>query len=271
MRLTTFFVALLLCAHSFKVDAGVGKGTWLRNAWRATTAQVNGKSSKVKSSVIIPLVIVAACASFYSCDRVDLPDYANSVIGVDNESFAELGISSADAEHYSDPNMLMPADYDGLLVVFNQNGVLETGTATDIGRDYELEISNLEKMSGRRTVIKLWQIKGALINDSDNIGKIIYANSSDIKRKATTNFKEEHAARQLLRNKDVTIFGEVINEFSGDWLLFIPALGTRFESDENRLFDLGIRGFWISRSICLLQRTQLLGARRSNADISASS
>ena len=93
MRLTTFFVALLLCAHSFKVDAGVGKGTWLRNAWQATTAQVNGMSSKVKSSVVIPLVIVAACASFYSCDRVDLPDYANSVLGVDNESFAELGIA----------------------------------------------------------------------------------------------------------------------------------------------------------------------------------
>ena len=58
MRLTAFFVALLLCAHSFKVDAGVGKGTWLRNALRATTAQVNGMLSKVKSSVGIPLVIV---------------------------------------------------------------------------------------------------------------------------------------------------------------------------------------------------------------------
>ena len=244
MRLTTFFMALLLCAHSFKVDAGVGKGTWLRNALRATTAQVNGMSSKIKASVGIPLVIFAACASFYSCDRVDLPDYANSVIGVDNESFAELGISMADAERYSDPNMLMPADYDGMFVAFMQDGIIETGTAMDIGRSNELEITNLENMNGRRTIIKKWQIKGVLINDSDNAGNIMYVNSSDIKRKATTVFKEERAARQLLWHKDVTIFGEVVNEFSDGWLLFIPVMGTGFGPNENIFFDLGIRGFW---------------------------
>ena len=150
----------------------------------------------------------------------------------------------ADAERYSDPNMLMPADYDGMFVAFMQDGIIETGTAMDIGRYNELEITNLENMNGRRTIIKKWQIKGVLINDSDNTGNIMYVNSSDIKRKATTVFKEERAARQLLWNTDVTIFGEVVNEFSDGWLLFIPVMGTGFGPNENVFFDLGIRGLW---------------------------
>lgn len=70
MRLTTFLVALLLCVHSFKADANVNKGAWLRDAMRATTARVGNIPGKAMSLLATPLVILTMCANFYACDQV---------------------------------------------------------------------------------------------------------------------------------------------------------------------------------------------------------
>lgn len=70
MRLTTFLIALLLCVHSFKADAKVNKGVWLRDAMRATITGVEGISGKAMSLLATPLVMFAMCANFYACDQV---------------------------------------------------------------------------------------------------------------------------------------------------------------------------------------------------------
>ena len=254
MRLTTFFVALLLCVYSFKVDASGGKATWLRQAMRATVAKVEGVPSMVKAAMGITVVGIALCTGI-GCDIA--PNYSNLINAAMYEDVAVYGVSSAEADYYANDNVdKSPADYHDKLVVFNQDGVLELGIARNTGRNNEVIVTSLEgrdgsieeavlkatgEKDGRRTIIKTWQIKGVWLNDSDYVNDIITVEARYAKRRETTNFKEEQAARELLKQKNVQVFGTVAGEFSDEWLLFTAALGTGFKMDEDIWLDLGIR------------------------------
>ena len=238
MKMTTLLMALLLCAHSFKVDAGAG--TLLRNAMRATTTKVGSMSSKVKSLVGVSLATVALCAGMMACDRA--PSYVDNLAGVVDEQVSEMGISSADAAIYeADKAWKDPSIYDGLLVVFKQDKLLEIGIASHTGRHNEVVITDLERENGRRTIIKTWQIRGVLINDSELVGDNIEIESRHARLKETDNVKVDQAARQVLWHKDATIYGEVVSEFSDGWLLFYANYASGMPTNDKKPLDLGIR------------------------------
>ncbi len=235
MRWTAFFLGVLLCANSLRVDAGV-KSTWLREAMRAAATKVGVSGKAMKSALVMPVAIIAACASFYACERRDFPSYTD-FINASGETM-ELGIGKAESARYSNPDIWKnPVDYDGRLVLFRQSGTLETGigSVNDNLEHNELEVVGVEQKN-RRTIIKVWQVKGVLMQGSDNVGSVITVLTDDTMRRATESFREDRAARQILSNKGVTLSGGVVDEFVGvngaNWLLFVPQFGTGFPVDE---------------------------------------
>ena len=244
MKLTAMAMVLLLCAYSFFAgEARASKFPQMREAWRAAVTHVKGLPAAAKSAVGITLIAAALCIGGTGCDLVDAPSYVGD-LHTDQAALSTLGISSADADRYADKDIWKtPAEYDGKLIVFSQNGVFELGVASDGGRHNELVITDLEKKNGRRTIIKVWQVKGVMINDSSNVGKTITVEAGDARRRANNNFKEDKEARRILANKEVQLFGEVTEEFSGGWLLFVPEMGLGFKPDPKKWLDLGIRAF----------------------------
>lgn len=256
MKRAVLLVALLLlCAHSFKVDAVAGKGAWLRKTMRTAVTKVEGMPSKVRSALGIGLIGVALCTGVVGCDIA--PDYSNLINASMYEDVAMFGVSSERANYYANDNIdKSPADYHDKLIVFSQDGVLELGVARNTGRHNEVVVTSLEgrdgsieeavlkamgEKDGRRTIIKTWQIKGVWLNDSDYVNDIITVKARYAQRRETTNFNEEQAVRALLKQKNVQISGTVAGEFSDGWLLFTAVLGTGFKMDEDLWLDLGIR------------------------------
>lgn len=99
MRLVTFLIVLLLCAHSLKAEAQVGKGEWFRKAMRATTTMGHIKQSI--SWLAKPLGIITVCVNFYACDQVQ-----QLLVPV-----------------ISPPSASMTREYQGHVWVVDQNGV----------------------------------------------------------------------------------------------------------------------------------------------------
>ena len=247
MKLTTTVIALLLYAYSFGVEARVG--TQVRETFRASVTAVKGALGKGwQTAVIAPLALVTTCSLLACGQPVEVPNYAD-IIGVESADLVELGVSSAAAaDYYSDPDIWKsPADYEGKLVVFRQNNLLELGVASDGGRHNELVVTDMEHKNGRRTIIKVWQIQGVYIYDSGLEGKNLTVNSADVKLRSHANFGDEAEARRLLRNKKLQLVSRVVHEFSNDLLMITPLYSTGNKPNKKgywSFLDLGIRLEW---------------------------
>ena len=72
MKLTIFSVILIMFAYSFKADAGMLNGVWLKQAMQTTATRVGKAAGEVKSRAGKVLLLGMACFSFAACD-VNLP------------------------------------------------------------------------------------------------------------------------------------------------------------------------------------------------------